>query len=180
MLAKILKYVILNPLPACVGLVLVAQACAFAEKGQFLSRQVNRHSPLKKKKKEKENFWMMFLLGQSFPQFSLISSHKLAIGYDVSALILGPSSGWISKENSNGLSNIGKRNVNGNAVHFWNQKGPSIRAETSYPIASLWLEMRENCGKKRKLKKTPARYVISTQSFGERTATAYVITVFTL
>ena len=42
----------------------------------------------------------MFLLGQSFPQFSLISSHKLAIGY---------------------------------------------------PIASLWLEMRENCGNKRLL-----------------------------
>ena len=54
-----------------------------------------------------------------FHKFSLISSHKLAIGYDVSALILGPSSGWISKENSNGFSNIGKRNVNGNAVHFW-------------------------------------------------------------
>ena len=54
MLAKILKYVILNPLPACVGMVLVAQACAFAEKGQFLSRQVNRHSPLKKKRKKKK------------------------------------------------------------------------------------------------------------------------------
>ena len=26
------------------------------------------------------------------------------------------------------------------------KEGPSIRAETSYPIASLWLEMRENCG----------------------------------
>ena len=46
---------------------------------------------------------------------SLSSPAKLAIGYDVSALILGPSSGWISKKkNSNGFSNIGKRNVNGN------------------------------------------------------------------
>ena len=26
------------------------------------------------------------------------------------------------------------------------EEGPSIRAETSYPIASLWLEMRENWG----------------------------------
>ena len=38
---------------------------------------------------------MMFLLGQTFPQFSLISSHSETLGYDVSALILGPSSGWI-------------------------------------------------------------------------------------
>ena len=62
---------------------------------------------------------MMFLLGQSFPQFSLISSHKLAIGYDVSALILGPSSGWISKENSNGFSNIGKRKKKKKLEDWW-------------------------------------------------------------
>ena len=65
-------------------------------------------------------FWMMFLLGQTFPQFSLISSHSETLGYDVSALILGPSSP---------------------------EEGPSIRAETSYPKVSEWLEMRENCGK---------------------------------
>ena len=34
--------------------------------------------------------------------------------------------------------------------------------------------------KKKKIKKTPARYVISIQISGERTAAAYVITVFTL
>ena len=32
------------------------------------------------------------------------------------------------------------------------EEGPSIRAETSYPIASLWLEMRENLWKKLSLK----------------------------
>ena len=55
-----------------------------------------------------EIFWMMFLLGQTFPQFSLISSHSETLGYDVSALILGPSSGWISKKTATAFQILGK------------------------------------------------------------------------
>ena len=64
MLAKILKYVILNPLPACVGMVFVRVALCSVLYGIVYciciclikvgkSTELNRHSLLKKKKKKK-------------------------------------------------------------------------------------------------------------------------------
>ena len=62
-------------------------------------------------------FWMMFLLGESFPQFSLLSSHS---------------------ETCNWIRRFGP-DTRAFCFFIQPEEGPSIRDETSYPIASFWV-----------------------------------------